>query len=253
MFAHNASMPEEQAPLPPSEGTSGERNYPIKVMRREFRVSKAFGLNYLLYVPERLQGSRDEKCPTILFLHGLGESGDDPSAVLRQGLPPYVAEHPDFPFIVIAPQCPWNTWWPELADWLDQLLLHCGATLPVDAQRLYLTGLSMGGYGSWYLGALWPERFAAIAPICGGGIVFHGFPKRVERLKHTPVWAFHGALDDRVPLGESQSLVDALRECGGNVKLTVYPQAEHDSWTETYSNAELYSWFLSHRLSQPTL
>jgi predicted peptidase len=246
-------MPEEQAPLPPSEGTSGERNHLIQVMRREFRVSKTFGLNYLLYVPERVQGSRDEKCPTILFLHGLGESGDDPSAVLRQGLPPYVAEHPDFPFIVIAPQCPWNTWWPELADSLDQLLLDCGATLPVDAQRLYLTGLSMGGYGSWYLGALWPERFAAIAPICGGGIVFHGFPKRVERLKHTPVWAFHGALDDRVPLSESQSLVDALRECGGNVKLTVYPQAEHDSWTETYSNAELYSWFLSHRLSQPTL
>jgi predicted peptidase len=123
-------------------------------MRRKFQISKAFGLNYLLYVPERVQGSRDEKFPTILFLHGLGESGEDPSAVLRQGLPPYVAQHPDFPFIVIAPQCPWNTWWPELADWLDQLLLHCGATLLVDHQRLYLTGLSMGGYGSWYLGAL---------------------------------------------------------------------------------------------------
>jgi dipeptidyl aminopeptidase/acylaminoacyl peptidase len=99
-------MPEEQAPLQPSNGgTFGERNYPLKVMRREFQVSKAFGLNYLLYVPERVEGSRDEKCPTILFLHGLGESGGDASAVLRQGLPPYVAQHPDFPFIVIAPQC----------------------------------------------------------------------------------------------------------------------------------------------------
>jgi len=247
-FAHNVCMPEEQAPSPsPTDDTSKDRNHRLKTLRREFRVSKAFSLNYLVYVPELLQGSRDEKCPTILFLHGLGESGEDPSAVLRQGLPPHVAQHPDFPFIVIAPQCPWNTWWPELADGLDQLLLHCAATLPIDQQRLYLTGLSMGGYGSWYLGALWPERFAAVAPICGGGIVFHGFPKRVERLKHTPVWAFHGALDDRVPLSESERLVDALRECGGNVKFTVYPQAEHDSWTETYSNPQLYSWFLSHR------
>jgi predicted peptidase len=246
-------MPEDQAPLPSRERISSERNSPMKSMRKEFRVSKAFRLNYLVYVPERGQSRPDEKCATILFLHGLGESGEDPAAVLRHGLPPYVAEHPNFPFIVIAPQCPWNTWWPELADELDQLLLHCGATIPIDHQRLYLTGLSMGGYGSWYLGALWPQRFAAIAPICGGGIVFHGLPKRVERLKDTPVWAFHGALDDRVPLSESERLVDALRECGGNVKLTVYPDAEHDSWTQTYSNPELYSWFLSHRVGGATL
>ena len=109
-----------------------------------------------------MQGNRDKECPTILFLHGLGESGEDPSAVLRHGLPRYVAEHPDFPFIVIAPQCPWNTGWPELADWLDQLL-HCGATLPVDYQRLYLTGLSMGGYGSW-LGALLAGTFRRRCP-----------------------------------------------------------------------------------------
>ena len=237
----------------PSGANPGERDHPLKVMQREFQVSKAFSLNYLLYVPEPVQGNRDEKCPTILFLHGLGESGEDPSAVLRYGLPPYVAEHPDFSFIVIAPQCPWNTWWPELADGLDQLLLYCGATLPVDHQRIYLTGLSMGGYGSWYLGALWPERFAAIAPICGGGIVFHGFPERVERLKHTPVWAFHGALDDVVPVNESQKLVDALREYGGNVKFTVYPHAAHDSWTETYKKAELYTWFLKHRVRGSTL
>ena len=115
---------------PSSGSTSGERSDPLKVLRREFQVSKAFGLDYLLYVPERGQGSPSKKCPTILFLHRLGESGEDPSAVLRQGLPAYVARHPDFPFIVIAPQCPWNTWWPELADWLDQLLLHCGALCP---------------------------------------------------------------------------------------------------------------------------
>ena len=161
--------------------------------------------------------------------------------------PTLCSERTDFPFIVVAPQCPWNTWWPELADGVDQLLSHCATTLPIDQQRLYLTGLSMGGYGCWYLGALWPTRFAAIAPICGGGLMFHGFPKRVEKLKNTPTWAFHGANDDVVPLAESQKLVDALRESGGIVKFTVYPHAGHDSWTETYNNPELYSWLLSHR------
>jgi predicted peptidase len=220
----------------------------MKIVGADFRLSKTFHLNYHLHVPELAQRSPQEKWPAILFLHGLGESGDEPSAVLREGLPPFVAQHPDFPFIVIAPQCPWNTWWPELSDGLDELLRRCGSTLPIDHQRLYLTGLSMGGFGSWYLGALWPQRFAAVAPICGGGLMFHGFPARVQRLKETPVWAFHGAKDDVVPLAESQRLVEALREYGGKVQFTVYPDAAHDSWTETYNNPELYRWFLSHRL-----
>jgi predicted peptidase len=222
----------------------------VKIIGTDLQFSRTIHLKYLLHVPEQAQRGAHEKWPAILFLHGLGESGDDPSAVLQEGLPPYVAPRPDFPFIVVAPQCPWDTWWPELADSLDQLLLHCGRTLPIDQERLYLTGLSMGGYGSWYLGALWPERFAAVAPICGGGIVFHGFPKRVERLKNTPVWAFHGAKDDVVLLAESQKMVDALRESGGSVKFTIYPDAGHDSWTETYNNPELYSWLLSHRVGE---
>ena len=220
----------------------------MKIVGADFQLPRTFHLNYLLHVPEQAQRRSQEKWPAILFLHGLGESGDEPSTVMREGLPPYVAQHPDFPFIVIAPQCPWNTWWPELADWLEELLHRCESTLPIDHQRLYLTGLSIGGFGSWYLGALWPERFAAIAPICGGGLMFHGFPARVRRLKETPVWAFHGAKDDLVPLAESQSLVEALRDCGGKVQFTVYPDAAHDSWTEAYNNPELYSWFLSHRL-----
>lgn len=222
----------------------------MKFLKPTFVFSKTLHLKYALHVPEAAQRSPHDKWPTILFLHGLGESGDDPTAVLREGLPRRVTQHPDFPFIVVAPQCPWNTWWPELADCLDQLLLHCETTLPIDKQRLYLTGLSMGGFGSWYLGTLWPERFAAVAPICGGGLVFHGFPKRVERLKDTPAWAFHGAKDDVTPLAETQILVDALTKCGGTVDLTVYPNAGHDSWTETYDNPELYSWFLSHRAGE---
>lgn len=212
----------------------------------ETHLSKTIHLRYLLHLPATVGASADQLWPTILFLHGRGESGDDPTAVLREGLPAHIAQQPDFPFIVIAPQCPWGTWWPELADSLAQLLDECADRYPIDPKRLYLTGLSMGGFGAWYLATTWPHKFAAIAPICGGGYWFHGFPQRVCVLKETPVWAFHGAKDDVVPLAASEQMVSALRECGGEVELTVYPNAGHDSWTITYSNPELYRWFLRH-------
>ena len=126
----------------------------VKITSADFQLSRTFHFNYLLHVPAQASASPHEKWPAILFLHGIGESGDDPAAVLREGLPPYVAQRPEFPFIVIAPQCPWNTWWPELADGIDQLLETCGSELPIDHQRVYLTGLSMGGFGSWTGGAL---------------------------------------------------------------------------------------------------
>jgi predicted peptidase len=185
-----------------------------------------------------------------LFLHGLGESGDDLDLVLDKGLPPYVSAHPHFPFVVIAPQCPRNTWWPELQEELEQLIEACTDRYPIDKKRLYLTGMSMGGYGAWYYGATWPHRFAAVVPICGGGTWFHGFPERVRALKDVPVWAFHGARDDVVPLSASAELVNELREHDGNVKFTVYPEAGHDSWTDTYNNPRLYEWLLAHTLKE---
>ncbi len=112
----------------------------------------------------------------------------------------------------------------------------------MDTERIYLTGLSMGGYGTWALAAKYPERFAAIVPICGGGKRF-----MARSLKDIPVWAFHGAKDNVVPLKESVKMVNAVKALGGNARLTVYPDAGHDSWTETYRNKELYSWFLGHR------
>ncbi len=120
------------------------------------------------------------------------------------------------------------------------------ATHAVDTERIYLSGLSMGGNGTWHFAAAYPDRFAAIAPVCGWGDFFAGFPERVCLLKQVPVWAFHGAQDTVVPLAGSQVLVDKLQECGGDVRLTIYPDATHDSWTETYDNPELYTWFLSH-------
>lgn len=218
----------------------------METLQADIHISEYSKLNYLLHLPAGADSKGDLLWPAILFLHGHGESGDDLSAVLDVGLPPYIADKPEFPFIVIAPQCPWFTWWPELAGSLDQLLEQCLQTLPIDPQRIYLTGLSMGGFGCWYLGSTRPGKYAAVAPICGGGYWFHGFPERVAAMKRTPVWTFHGAKDDVVPLDATRQLVAALRESGGDVEFTVYPEADHDSWTETYNNPHLYEWFLQH-------
>ncbi len=208
-------------------------------------------LGYLFYLPPDYGTDPAVRWPLILFLHGHGESGTNLDAVRRHGIPRIVAEQPDFPFVAVAPQCPWGTWWPELAVPLLALLDDIMSRYTVDSDRVYLTGLSMGGYGTWYLGARHAARFAAIAPICGGGYWFHGFPQQVCALRGTPVWAFHGAQDDLVPLRESETLVDTLRQCGGTVELTVYPDAGHDSWTATYANPALYQWFLAHPRTAP--
>jgi predicted peptidase len=114
--------------------------------------------------------------------------------------------------------------------------------LPVDEDRIYLTGLSMGGYATWAWATLQPGRFAAIAPIAGGWA-----PEDACKLKELPIWAFHGAKDSVVPVGPHQQMIDAINACGGDAKFTVYPDADHDSWTATYANPELFEWFLRHR------
>jgi len=129
---------------------------------------------------------------------------------------------------------------------LDELLKLTCATYAVDEKRIYLTGLSMGGFGTWEMATRWPYRFAAIAPICGGGERHW-----TKRFAHVPVWAFHGAKDRLIPPERSQAMVDALKKHGGNPKLTLYPEAEHDSWTATYDNPELYDWLLQQKRRDP--
>lgn len=196
-------------------------------------------LRYLLYLPEEYATKPERKWPLMLFLHGMGERGDDLEKVKKHGPPKLIAEGTLFPFIVVSPQCPKTQIWDssELFPLLDQV----GEEYRVDKTRLYLTGISMGGYGTWAAATEQPERFAAIAPICGGGE-----PATAWRLRRTPIWAFHGAKDGTVPLQCSRQMVDAVREAGGHVEFTVYPDADHDSWTETYNNPKLYEWFLSH-------
>ena len=147
-----------------------------------------------------------------------------------------------FPFILVSPQCPADSWWD--VEELNELLGYIIEKHRVDADRVYCTGLSMGGYGSWELAARHPERFAAIVPICGGGdVVVLG----ICRMKHVPVWAFHGARDPVVPIEEDRRLVEALKHCGGSVQFTVYPDVEHNAWTRTYDNPKVFEWMLAQR------
>lgn len=207
------------------------------------KLTKTIGLNYLLYLPQDYF-STEKKYPLILFLHGAGERGDDLERVKIHGIPKIVEQGEDFPFIAISPQCPLDRWWvdPWLLEGLNALLDKIIVKYRVDESRVYLTGLSMGGFGTWALSMMYPEKFAAIAPICGGGMPWMAF-----RIKDIPVWAFHGAKDETVPLHRSEEMVEALKKTGGKVKFTIYPDAGHDSWTETYNNPELYQWFLEHQ------
>lgn len=205
-------------------------------------IERVTRLGYLLFLPQGYSANPDQRWPLILYLHGAGERGDDLELVKIHGIPKIVEQQPDFPFITVSPQCPGESWWWEHHLMLKALLEEILARYDVDETRVYLTGNSMGGFGAWSLSIAYPEMFAAIAPICGGGIA--GF---APALKNVPVWAFHGAEDDVVNPEISQQMVDALRACGGDVKFTLYPQVGHDSWTQTYDNPELYEWFLAYR------
>lgn len=202
-------------------------------------------LGYWLHLPANYAPASGEPWPLILFLHGMGERGDNLELVKIHGIANVVENQPDFPFITVSPQCPDTvTWAPDELDHLNALLDDIITRYAVDTSRIYLTGLSMGGFGTWYLAARNPERFAAIAPICGGGPV-----KDANRLRKTPIWAFHGAQDDVVPLSRSEEMVAAVRAAGGNPRFTVYPEANHNSWTQTYDNPTLYTWFMEHKLT----
>ncbi len=209
-------------------------------------IKKNVSLQYLLYVPKDYQNS-GQAWPLVLFLHGIGERGADLELLKLHGMPKLIAAGAEFPFLVVSPQCPEDTMWPNELDALHALLENIIAAYRVDRSRIYLTGLSMGGYGAWHLAAAYPAMFAALVPICGWTNPFVGFPERIQVLKDVPVWAFHGAEDEIVPLQRSQELVDVLEAHQGNVKLTVYPQVGHDSWTQTYENPELYQWLLQQR------
>ena len=176
-----------------------------------------------------------------MFLHGAGTRWTSLETLEGNAISRYAQANADFPFVVVMPLCTEETWF-DLWQQLKDLVALLQNTPWVDASRLYLSGNSMGGYGTWQLAISVPDAFAAMIPVCGGGMYWDA-----GRLKKIPVWAFHGALDTTVLPEESQKMVDAVNKRGGNAKLTIYPNNTHDAWTDTYSNPEVYAWLLQHR------
>jgi predicted peptidase len=205
---------------------------------KQVEVRDADTYNYLLFTPAKYE--EQEKWPLIVFLHGAGERGDDLNQVKVHGPPKVVTGQPEFGFLVVSPQVPKEQRWE--ADKVMAIVDQVQKSLKVDPDRVYVTGLSMGGFGTWSVAAKYADRLAAIVPICGGGD-----PATAEKFAKLPCWVFHGAKDTAVPLKRSDEMVEALKQAGGAPKYTVYPEAGHDSWTESYNNPELYQWLLAQR------
>ncbi len=197
--------------------------------------------DYLLSLPDDYHES-DKSWPLVLFLHGSGERTGDLSRVATHGPLRHVREGAAYPFVIVAPQQSEGAWWDARS--LGVLLDHVEATHRVDPSRIYVTGLSMGGFGAWNLAETYPDRFAAVAPICGGGT-----PGRICAAVEsgTQFWAFHGALDQVIPAQRSVEMIQRIYGCGGVAQLTVYPDAHHDSWTRTYADPAFWEWMLAQR------
>ena len=195
-------------------------------------------LNYLLYRPDT-PSTNGDGFPLLLFLHGMGERGNDLSLVQKHGPPLLIENGAEFPFIVAAPQCPAGGVWQ--IETLMALLDKLKEQHNIDPRRVYITGLSMGGSGTWALANAYPDQFAAIAPICGPFTTIDPI-----NFKNIPTWCFHGAMDEGVPVSDSLRMVRWVRKNGAYVRFTVYPDAGHDSWTEAYQGTELYDWLLTH-------
>jgi predicted peptidase len=208
------------------------------------RASEAGGINpqYLLYTSSSYNKHTSSKWPVIIFLHGIGERGINIDMIKKVGLPKKIGKQTDFMFLVIAPQCKPDTWWDIRS--LNALYAEVIEKYNVDPQRIYLTGLSMGGYGAWDWAMLNPEKFAAVAPICGGA----DYLNKAANMKNVPAWTFHNTDDPTVGVENTREIVSVLRKAGNTkVKFTETPTGGHDAWTKAYNNADLYSWFKSYR------
>jgi predicted peptidase len=216
------------------------------------QIAKRVRLRYLLWLPAGYEATSTQAWPLILFLHGRGERGEGLIELTRYGLAQRLAEGFELPCIVAAPQCPTGSDWTLHDDALLALLDELAETYAVDQRRVYLTGLSMGAREAWRLAATNAERFAALVPICGRRPDGLRNTEETRTLSGIPIWVFHGALDQIVPIEESELMVAALRAHGADVRHTIYPEAGHDSWTRAYAEPELYSWLFSQqRLNNP--
>jgi predicted peptidase len=211
-----------------------------QTMEKEVLFQKTT-MNYLLWLPAGYSKEQNKVYPLLIFLHGSGERGNNLELVKKHGPPSFVENRPDFPFITVSPQCSDGAHWAFKVEELQAMLEKLLTKYRIDTNRIYLTGLSMGGFGTWAWACSQPDQFAAIAPVCGGG-----YPYYTYELIKTPVWAFHGESDDVIPVMKTVEMVEAVNANGGSARMTIYPGVGHDSWVNAYKEEELYIWLLSH-------
>lgn len=242
--AQNPPVPTSQ-PVPPTpvDDAAPEKHVALAsgFLFRQIRIDDVM-YNFSIYVPPEYDP--EKQWPMILFLHGSGERGEDGLLQTEVGMGTAIRrDRSRCPAIVVMPQCrPGKDWSEDMA----RLALSCAEqtrqAYNIDPDRIYLTGLSLGGYGTWLLGSKLPHYFAAIAPLCG----FYD-PKQIESLKDLPIWVFHGDKDPAVPVEKSREMVAALREIGANVQYTEYADGTHNVWDRTYGNREFWRWLLAQR------
>ena len=232
------------------------------------RTTELEGRTYVwqVFVPAAVLSGAETNPPVILFLHGAGQLGSDGVRQTEIGLPAVLRERPDFPALVVMPQSPRGAWWgtPEIERLALAALDAAVAEFGGDPDRTYLTGLSLGGYGTWAFAYRYPERFAALVPVCGGVFTSRArmpvpdwhpavvapddpYAETARVIAGIPVWLFHGGEDRRVPTEESRRMVAALEAVGGQPKYTEYPGVGHNSWIPAYREDGLYDWLFSQR------
>lgn len=213
-------------------------------------IPKAYQLSYQIYLPANYGIEPTKSWPLILSLHGAAARGTDPESILLFDLPATIEAGVEYPFIIVAPLCPPDTWWSDHLPALDILLKEVCDRYLVDIDRISVTGVGMGAYGVWHLGAAYPQRFSALVPISGGAAWFYGFPERARSLADVPVWIFHGEADPIIPLREAAVLADELKAAGKISRLTIIPEGGHDIWKQVYRMPELINWLVDQKRPQ---
>jgi predicted peptidase len=229
-------------PLPAQEPQEQSIREPGRQVPSSFELSDGAKMEYLVYAPKDFEAGGAKKFPLMLFLHGRGESRGGIQRVAAWGPPQMVARGEHLPFVIVSPQCPPEDWWSseKQQNYLTEFLDYYTSMPEIDGDRIYLTGLSMGGYGSWALAARHPDRFAAVVPICGAGEV-----KNAEQLKNLPIWVFHGDQDFVIPIEKSTEMVESIRAAGSTkIRFITLEHIGHNSWSAAYGTPELYEWML---------
>jgi predicted peptidase len=219
----------------------------LRIYSKEYQDHKLsqYGKGYLLYLPEGYETDTQKAWPLIYFLHGMGEVGENVYVVAKTSPFMFILNHGPLPAIIVAPQAKndsLETAFPEA--YMDGVLKEVQSIYRIDPKRIYLTGLSLGGWSTWRFALYRPDTFAAIAPL--SAFLNDADPTRMKAIQSVPVWAIHGAEDTVVPLANGQQVVDALRDAGGNVKFTVLQDHGHDTWTDIYSDPAFYDWLFQY-------